>query len=57
MSIMPTERPHSKPVAILLFKYERDESVETFFLNLIEIYKLSYFYLKRLEFDNESRFQ
>ena len=33
MSIIPVWRPDSKPVAILLFRYERHESVEKCFLN------------------------
>ena len=30
---MPVERPDSKPIEILLFKYERHESVVKFFIN------------------------
>ena len=33
MSIIPAWRPDSKPVLILLFRYERHESVENLFLN------------------------
>ena len=32
-SIMPVKSPHSKPVATLMFKYEKHKSVENFFLN------------------------
>ena len=36
---------------------KRHESVEKFYKILIEIYKVSYFHLKRREFDHESLFQ